>query len=107
MQSEQFRLHAQIEERHWWFVGRRRILRQLVRAVSPPAGKSDSIVVDIGCGTGANPAALADEYRCVGIDTSSEAVELARQRFPDITFIRGEAPRDVAKWLARASVVLL
>jgi hypothetical protein len=28
MQSEQFLLHADIEERHWWFVGRRRIMRE-------------------------------------------------------------------------------
>jgi len=107
MQSEQFQLHAQIEQRHWWFVARRRILRELVRGVSPAAGKRDSIVVDIGCGTGANLAALAGEYRCVGIDTSAEAIELAQRRFPGITFIHGQAPRDVAKWLARASVVLL
>jgi len=30
MQTEQFQLHAEIEERHWWFVARRRIVRRLV-----------------------------------------------------------------------------
>jgi 2-polyprenyl-3-methyl-5-hydroxy-6-metoxy-1,4-benzoquinol methylase len=119
MQSEQFQLHAQIEQRHWWFVARRRILRDVVRKIMPspatiatmvpatPGFANRPIVVDIGCGTGANLAALADEYRCVGIDTSAEAIELARQRFPSITFVCGFAPRDVAESLAQASVVML
>jgi SAM-dependent methyltransferase len=124
MQSEQFQLHAQIEDRHWWFVGRRRILRELVHKISPPPhGGNDGrhphpgplprgegerkIVVDIGCGTGANLAALADEYRCVGIDTSAEAIELAQRRFPGVTFVCGSAPQDVKPWLKQASVVLL
>jgi SAM-dependent methyltransferase len=122
MQSQQFQLHSQIEERHWWFVARRRILRELVQSVvgpnlnvrQPPhpdplpGGEGDrKIVVDIGCGTGANLAAFADLYRCVGIDTSAEAIELARARFSGITFVCGHAPRDVARWLTRASVVLL
>ncbi|HEY2827197.1 MAG TPA: class I SAM-dependent methyltransferase [Pirellulales bacterium] len=118
MQSEQFQLHAQIEERHWWFIGRRKILRELIHKVAPAdavapetngANRTDkrSIVVDIGCGTGANLAALADEYRCVGIDTSAEAIALARQRFPGVTFICGFAPQDVAHWLRQASVVVI
>jgi SAM-dependent methyltransferase len=107
MQSEQFQLHAQIEERHWWFVARRRILRELVRAISPANGQTSSVIVDIGCGTGANLAAFADNYRCVGIDSSAEAIELAQRRFPGIKFICGQAPSDVARWLKMASLVLL
>jgi 2-polyprenyl-3-methyl-5-hydroxy-6-metoxy-1,4-benzoquinol methylase len=124
MQSEQFQLHAQIEQRHWWFVARRRILRDVVRRIAPtmkdmcgeghphpsplPEGEGErKIVVDIGCGTGANLAALADKYRCVGIDTSAEAVALARQRFPGVTFVCGFAPQDVAEWLGQAAVVML
>jgi len=107
MQSEQFQLHAQIEERHWWFVARRRILRELVKAISPPAPQRDSIVIDIGCGTGANLNAFSDQFRCVGIDASAEAVELAQRRFPAATFVCGQAPRDVMRWMASARVVLL
>jgi 2-polyprenyl-3-methyl-5-hydroxy-6-metoxy-1,4-benzoquinol methylase len=113
MQSEQFQLHAQIEDRHWWFVARRRILRQLVHKVAPPSAiamheyRKRLLVVDIGCGTGANLAALADEYRCVGVDTSAEAIDLAHRRFPGITCICGSAPHDIAQWLRQAAVVLM
>jgi SAM-dependent methyltransferase len=107
MNSAQFQLHAQIEERHWWFVARRQILRDIVQKIAPPSGRCDQIVVDIGCGTGANLAALVGDYRCVGVDTSAEAIELARSRFPGITFLCGEAPTEVKPWLVRAEIVLL
>ena len=83
MQSAQFQLHASVEDSHWWFAGRRRIMQDLVRQVLPAA--ESSMVVDVGCGTGANLAALAGDYDCVGIDSSREAIELARCRFPGLS----------------------
>ena len=90
MQSAQFQLHADIEQRHWWFVGRRRIMARLIAEVLPPS--PEALVIDVGCGTGANIAALADHYNCVGIDTSAEATELAQSRFPQVRFLTGKAP---------------
>lgn len=107
MHSAQFQLHAQIEERHWWFVARRRILRELVAAVAPPEPSCHQTVVDIGCGTGANIAAFSSDYRCFGVDASAEAIELARSRFPEVNFHCGEAPGDITDWLGEVNVVLL
>ena len=105
MQAAQFHLHAEIEDRHWWFVARRQILKTLIQRVVPPS--QNLTIVDVGCGTGANLAALAGEYPCVGIDTSEDAVRLAKQRFPGIEFLHGFAPQDCAGALASASLVLL
>ncbi len=106
MQSAQFELHADIEQRHWWFVARRRILRQLIESVLPPS--RENTILDVGCGTGANLASLANDYRCVGIDTSAQAVALAQQRFPKVRFLTGFAPQDVpAEILAATRLVLL
>lgn len=120
MQTEQFQLHADIEQRHWWFVGRRRIMQRMVDemlAISPqnqspqnqsPQNQSpQTMVVDIGCGTGANIAALADRYACVGIDASAEAVELARQRFADVHFLAGRAPEDLGQRMQQARLFLM
>ncbi len=105
MQSAQFELHARIEQRHWWFVARRRIMRTLIEKIARPNG--ETTIVDVGCGTGANLAALADGYRCVGIDTSSEAIELAARRFPEIQFLCGMAPDDLGEIVEAARVFLL
>lgn len=88
MDATQLALHAEMEEKHWWFLGRRDILRTILRQLLPPDGRH--FVVDVGCGTGGNVGALAREYRTVGIDTSRYAIELARQRYPGVRFWRGE-----------------
>ncbi len=105
MLSAQFELHAQIEERHWWFLARRRILRSIVGQILPPSPVTT--VIDIGCGTGANLAALADDYHCVGIDTSAEAIALAKHRFPRTRFIVGQAPDDLGPLIGKARLVLM
>jgi len=65
------------------------------------------MVIDVGCGTGANLAALADEYRCVGIDTSGDAIRLAKERFPQTQFIQGFAPQDLGQLVNEARLVLM
>lgn len=106
MQSAQFQLHADLEQRHWWFVARRRIVRRLIADVLPP--DPEATVIDVGCGTGGNLAALADAYRCIGIDTSTEAIELARRRFPQAMFLAGRAPQDLpASTLAATQLVMM
>jgi len=105
MRSPQFQLHAEIEDLHWWFVARREIMRRMVEQIVPPS--KDATVVDVGCGTGANLAALAESYNCVGIDTSPEAVRLAQQRFPAARFICGRAPDDLGDVLEQTRLVLL
>lgn len=105
MQSAQFQLHAKIEQRHWWFVARRQILTDVIRAVLPPS--RETTIVDVGCGTGANLAGLAEQYDCVGIDTSADAIRLAKERFGGVRFIRGFAPQDLGTIIERARLVLL
>jgi len=105
MQTEQFQLHADIEEHHWWFLARRTILGRLVRQVLPPS--SETTIVDIGCGTGANIASFAEDYHSVGIDTSNEAVRWARERFPKVQFLVGRAPEDLGDLMGQARLFLL
>ncbi len=80
-------------------------MRRLVQHVVPPS--TGATVVDIGCGTGANIAALAGEYSCLGIDTSEEAISFARSRFPGVRFIQGVAPADLPEGGATADLFLL
>jgi SAM-dependent methyltransferase len=100
---EQFELFARIEQQHWWFLARREIMRELILRVA--ASDGDTVAVDIGCGTGGNIAALADRFRCVGIDESADAIARARAIHPDVEFIRSVDPAVIAPHLARAGVV--
>ena len=105
MQAEQFQLNFNTELEHWWFVARRGILRSLISQILPAS--RDTLVVDVGCGTGGNIASLCEDYTCVGIDPSSEAIELARSRFSNVRFIRGQAPDDLGDAAPRAKLFML
>lgn len=105
MQQAQFDLHAQIEEQHWWFVARRRILRSLIEAIVPP--HQNRLVIDVGCGTGGNLAELADAYQCLGVDTSADGIRLAQARFPGVRFVCGKAPEALGEAAGQADLFLL
>ncbi|MGH7592600.1 MAG: class I SAM-dependent methyltransferase [Gemmatimonadales bacterium] len=105
MQHEQYAAHALFEDRHWWFTARRAILRALIGAGAAPG--SGAALVDIGCGTGGNVAALAGEYAVLGLDPSADAIGFARTRFPAVHFIQTDDPESGRAHLAGGGVVLM
>lgn len=103
MRAEHFELFARIEQAHWWFVARREIMRVLLDRVAGPSG--DALAVDVGCGTGGNVAALADRFRCVGIDENEDAIGFARAHHPRAEFVCSADSGVIAGHLGCASVV--
>jgi len=71
------------------------------------AGPGRSLVVDVGCGTGALTAAIAGRFPCVGVDASEAAVAAARERFPGVEFVRGPAPEALGRRAAEADLFVL
>ena len=65
---------AALEQRHWWFAARRKILDQLISALPLPA---DAQILEAGCGTGGNLAMLARHGRVYGMEANAQALELA------------------------------
>ena len=74
-QYEQDTLRA--EEGHWWYRGRRRIVREVVASLGLPPGAQ---ILDAGCGSGRNMVELDDFGQVTGTDVSERALELARER---------------------------
>jgi SAM-dependent methyltransferase len=103
MTPEQFALFARIEQRHWWFAARREIIRSILHRIVAP--NQDKTIIDVGCGTGGNIASLAGEYRCCGIDTTPDAIALARARFPGVKFILGPFPTGLEGYLEVAAAI--
>lgn len=78
--------------------------RRLKAALSPlPAG---SAVLDLGCGTGEFTQYLAElGYDAVGIDLSENAIAVARQRYPQRTFLCGMPEDHEAELIGRFAAV--
>jgi len=80
MQSHHYPLVYQVEEKHWWYVGRRRIIACLVERICATSNNSNPNILDVGCGTGANLKMLAVYGQAAGVDISPQAVEFCRER---------------------------
>lgn len=103
MDLDQFNLHAELEDHHWWFCARRQILKELIHRILPVGGS----VIDIGCGTGGNLNALAGDFPCLGLDSSVAAIDLAKARFSGPEFICASIPVELPAALGRPRLFLL
>ena len=71
-------LHThEVENDHWWYSGRRRVLNRVIDGLDLPPGAQ---ILDAGCGSGRNMVELARRGEVTGIELSPASVEVARQR---------------------------
>ena len=66
-----------VEDRHWWYVGRRRILEGAVKSLALPASAA---ILDAGCGSGRNLEWLARFGSVAGLEPAGDSLEAARRR---------------------------
>ena len=69
-----------VEESHWWFVGRRKILSSFVERIVKNLPREQPRILDVGCGTGANLEMLSQFGSAEGVDVSAEALEFCQAR---------------------------
>lgn len=101
--DEMFRM----EERHWWFCARRRIVLTLLRQKLERAqrGSPKTLeVCDLGAGCGSVLLELSKRYTAVGMDLADEAIGYSRAR--GVTILRGRLPDRVPFQPARFDAVL-
>ncbi len=78
MEIGQYRVIYNSEENHWWYRGRRFLLRYLLNQCD---FDQNSLILDYGCGTGFLIKDLNNRgLKVLGMDSSPESVKLCQQR---------------------------
>ncbi|HKP46102.1 MAG TPA: class I SAM-dependent methyltransferase [Pyrinomonadaceae bacterium] len=83
MQQHTYSIMHRVEETHWWFVGRRKIIESFLRPVVKELQASATgplRILDVGCGTGANLEMLSQFGKAEGVDVSAQALDFCRAR---------------------------
>jgi len=82
MQQHTYGIMRRVEESHWWFVGRRKIIQSFLERVVRTLKRDEEKIkiLDVGCGTGANLEMLAEFGEAEGVDVSTEALSFCRER---------------------------
>lgn len=81
MHKEFYAEYFKIEDKHWWFVGRRRIfLDSLDKYLTKPLNGRERRILDMGCGTGTMLNYLSRYGNAEGIDADEEAVRFCHER---------------------------
>jgi SAM-dependent methyltransferase len=80
MERAVFDRMAELDQDHWWFLARRRILKALIRRVVRPPQKAR--ILEVGCGTGHNLAMLKTFGRVEASELDRCARALANKRLP-------------------------
>jgi SAM-dependent methyltransferase len=70
MKADEFAKMRALEASHWWFQGRRALLRSLVRRL----GLKGALILDAGCGTGFAAEELSAGGIVIGLDAAAEAL---------------------------------
>lgn len=93
MEPYLYREMAQLEDSHWWFQARRRVIQAVLERHLP---LKPLRILDVGCGTGGMLRMLSSFGTVEGLDASSEALAFCRTRVgSDIVLHQGQLPEGL------------
>jgi SAM-dependent methyltransferase len=80
MKEHTYPIMFRVEQSHWWYTGRRKILTDFVADICRRVTDRRPRILDVGCGTGANLLMLSQFGDAEGVDISEDALAFCRER---------------------------
>ena len=80
MKEHTYPIMFRVEQSHWWYTGRRKILAEFVEEICRQIKDRRPRILDVGCGTGANLLMLSKYGDAEGVDISEDALAFCRER---------------------------
>lgn len=91
MEKDFYLQYAAVENKHWWFLGRRKIVEKVIQQLKLPVNAE---IIEAGCGTGGNLAMLSRYGNLSAMEIEEIACQIANDR--KITTVRkGCLPDDI------------
>ena len=78
MRPEEFDALARVEREHWFYRGKRDLVRHWIERLAPLRG--DDLLVDIGAGTGQLISEVAGSCRALGVEAHPQGLAIAASR---------------------------
>jgi SAM-dependent methyltransferase len=76
MKKITYDIEGEVEKAHWWFTGRRRLLKSIIQSLNI---RKDSFVIDVGCGVGSNLILLKSMgLKVIGIDSEIYSLSFSK-----------------------------
>ena len=91
VRADQYALDAELADRHWWWVARRRLLSYWLDRLLGPGGRERHIL-EVGCSTGSNLRMLQRYGTVEGLEMHDAAVAFCHDHYPDISVRQGAIP---------------
>jgi SAM-dependent methyltransferase len=79
MNTEEYANIERLERDHWYYAGKRQMVREWLERVRPP--KKSDVLLDCGAGTGFFAQEMERQCRVLVLDTHEESLRRLRQRF--------------------------
>lgn len=96
---------ANTESNHWWFVGRRYILRSFLSSLTIP---NDAKILELGCGTGGNLQMLSEFGDTSAVEMDAIAIDIARKKVGDNCNIKqGNAPDNIPDFNTKFDLICM
>lgn len=95
MQLNEYELVRQVQNRHWWWLGRERIIETLIEKYLDTSVKLE--IADVGCGFGANISMLRKYGDVTGLELNAEAIDTVKSRWGDsVQAVSWQSPNALA-----------
>ena len=80
MEESFYHEYAAAEDEHWWFEGRRAIIRETLSKWLPQGSRAHCKILDVGCGPGGMLDLLMEFGQVHALDPSEDAINYCRER---------------------------